>query len=430
MKGHIFYDLMKDIEIPRFVRVTYEMTQGSLDDPYSEVIRQFKDGGLTAKIRPGDRVCITVGSREISKIYEITKAIVDSVKGAGGIPFIIPAMGSHGGATAEGQRQIVEGWGITEERIGAPIESSMETVKVGTTDSGLDVHIDKCAANADWIIVAGRIKPHTDFRGEVESGLMKMITIGMGKQRGASICHTRGFPLMSRNVRDMANVAIARLPFLCGVGILENAAHRTYKIEVVPAEKIDEREPELLLEAKALMPRIPFKKAHTLIVDEIGKNISGPGMDPNIVGRSGIIGRWEPNFDAIMIRDITDESHHNGNGLGVADVTTRRAFDKFSFEMTYPNSITCIDPVGIKIPMVMPNDKLALKYALRVCDPSLENGEKPKVVWIHNTLSMGSFLISESLIDDARKADELTIVSSAMEIQYDGEDNFAGLKEI
>ena len=417
----LFGELLKEIELPRFVKVKRVMPDEHISDIPAAVSSQLKRIGVLNKVKPGDTVCVTVGSRDVANIFHIIKAIVDELLTVGARPFIIPAMGSHGGATAEGQREIVNGWGITEETVGVPIRATMETELVGKTASGLPVYMDKYAAEADWIIPVGRIKPHTDFHGEIESGVMKMITIGMGKQHGASICHTQGFKKMSENVRAIANVALEKKPFLCGIGVVENAFHHTYLIEAILPEEIGSREPQLLELARSLMPAFPFEKADFLMVDEIGKNISGPGMDPNVVGRSGIIGRWKPDFDAIMVRDITEESHHNGNGLGVADVTTMRAYEKFSFDVTYPNSITAIDPFGVKIPVVMPNDYLAMKYALRVCAPTLEGA--PRGIWIHNTLCMEEYYITEGLLPEAEKVENMEILTEPAALEFDSEGN-------
>lgn len=417
----LFDELLSEIKIPRFVKVRCTMPDDHLQDIPKAVSEQLHSIGVLGKVKPGDTVCITVGSRDVANIFLIIKTLVDELLSVGANPFIIPAMGSHGGATAEGQRDIVYGWGIREDTVGVPIKATMDTVLIGKAENGLPVYMDKFAAEADWIIPVGRVKPHTDFHGEIESGIMKMITIGMGKQHGASICHTQGFKKMSANVRAIANAALREKPFLCGIGIVENAFHHTYLIEAVLPENIDSREPQLLELARTLMPAFPFEKADFLVVDEIGKNISGPGMDPNVIGRSGIIGRWKPDFDAIMVRDITDESHHNGNGLGVADVTTRRAYDKFDFDVTYPNSITAIDPFGVKVPVVMPNDCLALKYALRVCAPTM-NGE-PKGIWIHNTLCMEEYCITEGLLEEARKVANMEILTEPAEMEFDSDGN-------
>lgn len=422
----IYDELLGKVKIPKFVKVHCEIVQSHIEDPYNETRRVFDESQAALAICPGSSVCIACGSREISNLKDIVKAIVEKVKEAGGQPFLIPAMGSHGGATAEGQKEILLTYGLTPEYVGAEIRSSMDTVKIGQTENGLDVRIDKNAAEADVIILAARIKPHTDFRGPIESGIMKMITIGMGKQYGASICHSMGFPMMAENVRSIARTVIQNRPAVIGVGILENGLHETYKIVALKGKEIDEKEPGLLEEAKALMPKLPFEKCDVLFVDEIGKNISGPGMDPNITGRSVFMGHWEPNFDGVAVFDLTDESHHNGNGIGNADVTTQRFFEKFDQETTYANSITCMDAPGVKLPAIMPNDRLAMKFALNLgykADP--QTG--PKVVWLHNTLCMHSYWISEALIPLAEKADNMTIVTEPQEVRFDADGNIIPL---
>lgn len=414
----IYDELLGKVKIPRFVKVHQEMMQSRIEAPYETAKRAVEECPGFQEIHSGDSVCIACGSREIANLKEIVRAIVDRVKEAGGEPFLIPAMGSHGGATADGQKEILLTYGLTPQQVGAEIRSSMETVKIGRTESGLDVRIDKNAAGADVIILAARIKPHTDFRGPIESGIMKMIAIGMGKQYGASICHSMGFPKMSENVRSIARVVLEKRPRVIGVGIIENAFHETYKITALNGKQIDEEEPALLKEAKSLMPHLPFPKCDVLFVDEIGKNISGPGMDPNITGRSVFMGRWEPDFDGVAVFDLTEESHRNGNGIGNADVTTQRFFDKFDMETTYANSITCMDAPGVKLPAVMPNDRLAMKFALNLgykADPMTG----PKVVWLHNTLCMHSYWISEGLVPLAEKAENVTILTEPREVRFD-----------
>ncbi len=414
---NFYEDLLSNISIPRFVKVHQRMENAHLENPYEATLQAISECANFPKINKGNSVCIACGSREIANLKDIVRAVVDRVKAMGGKPFLIPAMGSHGGATAEGQEEILLTYNLSEKEVGAPIKSSMETIKIGTTPSGLDVHIDKNAAVADVIILAARIKPHTDFRGPVESGIMKMISIGMGKQYGASICHSRGFPRMSRNVREIANAVIKAYPEITGVGIIENAYHQTHSICVLSGKQIDEKEPELLETAKSLMPRIPFKKCDTLFINEIGKNISGPGMDPNITGRSAFMGRWEPDFDGIAVFHLTEESHHNANGVGNADVTTERLYKDLDMRATYANSITCMDPFSVKIPVVMPDDRLAMKYALAVsykADP--ETG--PKVVWLRNTLCMDSYMISEGLLSSAKQVKCLEIMSEPAEVLF------------
>ncbi|MCH3918246.1 MAG: nickel-dependent lactate racemase [Spirochaetia bacterium] len=418
----IYDQLLKSVKIPKFVKVHYNIQQSCIREPAEETQKVIDASKVMDVINPGASVCIACGSREIANLKTIVKNVVAKVKGKGGIPFIIPAMGSHGGATAAGQREILVTYGLGDADVGAPIKATMETTKLGETESGLEARIDQFAAEADVIILVARIKPHTDFRGKVESGLMKMISIGMGKQYGASICHSKGFENMARNVHDIASVVIEKHPNIIGIGIIENTFHETYRIVALPGERFDDEEPRLLEQAKMLMPKIPFKKCDTLFVDEIGKNISGPGMDPNITGRSVFLGRSEPFFDGIAVFDLTDESHHNGNGIGNADVTTRRFFNKFSMEVTYPNSITCLDPSGVKLPAIMPNDYLAMKFALNLAYLA-DAKTGPRVVWLHNTLCMYSFLISENLIPSALKIKGISIETKPQEARFDDNQN-------
>ncbi|MBP3709432.1 MAG: DUF2088 domain-containing protein [Treponema sp.] len=416
----IFDQLLAHIAIPKFIKVHYNIQQSHLEQPDEATHQAIIDSTAFKIIAPNDSVCIACGSREIAHIKQIVQAVVSQVKTHHGNPFIVPAMGSHGGATASGQKQILETFGLDET--GAPIRATMETEELGKTPDGLAVRIDKYAASADVIIIVGRIKPHTDFRGQVESGLTKMLAVGLGKQYGASVCHSMGFENMAANIKSIAEVIIEKKQKIIGIGIIENCFHETYKIAVLHGAQIPFEEPSLLVEAKSLMPKIPFKKCDTLFIDEIGKNISGAGMDPNITGRSAFLGKSEPFFDSIAVLDLTAESCHNGNGIGNADVTTERFFKKFSYEMTYPNSITCLDSSSVKLPAVMPNDYLAMKFALNLAYlQDIKIG--PKVVWLHNTLHMHSFFISENLAHETQAIPALHIASNAQEVLFDKNGN-------
>lgn len=419
---HLFENLLKGVLIPKFVKVNYEIPQSHVGDPGKELCRALQQQDILQEIKPGDSVCIACGSREISHLADIVKVLVRQIKLRGGEPFIIPAMGSHGGAVASGQRDILLNFGLSEKNVGAPIKATMDTVYVGMSASGLEVRLDKYASEADWIIPVGRIKPHTAFHGPIESGVQKMIVIGMGKQYGANICHSRGFSQMSKNIREFAHTILARYPNIRAIGIIENAFHETYKIIAFPHDAIEREEPAYLREAKSLMPKIPFKKVDAIFVDELGKNISGTGADPNIIGRSPVMGRWEPNADAIVMLDLTEESHGNITGIGNADITTMRVFKKFDMEATYPNNITSLVPKAANIPPVMPNDRLAMKFGLKIC---LNVGSQagPKVVWLHNTLLMHRFWISEALIPEAAICSNLTIMSDPENITFDDKGN-------
>ncbi|MCI8549768.1 MAG: DUF2088 domain-containing protein [Lachnospiraceae bacterium] len=420
--------LLADISIPKFVKVRYEMDHSHIDDVEGAVREALKREGTLDRIKKGDTVCITSGSREVVNVARITRAVCDLVKEVGGKPFIIPAMGSHAGADAEGQKGILAGYGVTEEAMGVPIRSSMETEVIGYAEDGQEVHIDKYANAADFIIPIGRVKAHTDFRGPVESGICKMIVIGMGKQHGAYQCHKMGFPNMSKNVMAFAKVVIEKKPNMFAIGLVENAYHQTCRIEAVPAGKILEEEPEILAYSKKRMGKIPFGQADILLVDEAGKNISGAGMDPNVTGRSPLLPTEPPFFQRIAVFDLTDCSHGNIGGVGNADVTTMRLYNKIDLEQTYANGITSAVPESVKIPVVMPAERTAIKFAMRTAvDTDWEKG--CRIVWIKNTLSLSEFYISEAMVQDAGKIPGMTVSSGLLEPQFDEEGNFTGFSE-
>lgn len=404
----IFEELLSEVEVPRFARVTRCLSQPQIADAAGAVERELRLCGKMEKIEQGDTVAIAVGSREIAHMAEITGAVVSEVKARGGIPFIVPAMGSHGGATAEGQEEVLRHYGITQQAVGAPVRSSMETVKVGETSRGWDVCIDRLASEADHIIPIGRVKPHTDFRGPVESGLMKMIVIGLGKQHGASICHRLGFPQMSANIMEFGKVILQNAPILLGLAIVENAAHGLAHVEAVPGEKILEREPEILNMAKALMPKIPVHDLDVLLVSEMGKEISGAGMDPNITGRSAVLGQFWPGAEKIAVLDLTDKSGGNAAGMGNADAVTRRMCGKLDPTPVYINGLTCRDTQGIRLPAVMETDMLALKFCLYTCIRR-NAAREGRVVWIKNTADLETMYLSEALLAEAEQVEGLMV---------------------
>ena len=396
---NIFDQLLADNQIPKFVRVRHEMDHSHIDDIEGAVAQAMRREGTLDRIKPGDSVCITAGSRDVANIARIIRAICNQVKSVGAHPFIIPAMGSHAGAKAEGQRGIIEGYGVTEEAMGAPIRASMDTEVIAHSKSGLEIHLDKFANAADFLIPVGRIKAHTDFRGEVESGICKMLVIGMGKQHGAYQCHKLGFKSMAANVKEFAGAIIEKKPNMFAIGLIENAYHQTCRIEAIPAGRILEEEPPLLEYAKSRMAKVPFDQADILFVDETGKDISGAGMDPNVTGRSAQNGISRPFAERIVARDLTDEAHHNATGMGNADVTTRRLFDKIDMEQTYPNSLTSRDINGFRIPIVMENDDLAIRFALHtITGANAESGYR--AMWIRDTNHVQTFYVTERLLAD------------------------------
>lgn len=424
----IFEALLQHDHVPNFYRVENTRSAPKLEDVAAETRRVMQESGTLEQLRPGQSVCIAAGSREIANIALIVRTVCEVVREHGAEPFIIPAMGSHAGAQAEGQKKILADFGITEEYTGAPIRSSMETVQVGVTKPhGFPARIDRYAAEADWIIPIGRIKPHTDIRGPIQSGILKMIVIGMGKQFGADICHAEGFPSMSQNIVEIGLEIIANTNILCGMASMENGYHETYRVVAVAPDKILETEKELLPDAAAQLFGIPYEKLDLLIVDWIGKNISGAGMDPNVTGRSPVLGISRPFFQRIAVFDLTDKSHGNFGGLGSADVTTQRLYRKIDFEQTYPNGITAAEPLAVRLPAVMPSDRTAMQFALRTAtDCDWEKG--PRIVWLKNTLSLSEFYISEALIPDAEALDNVTVVSEPMEVIFDEEGNVKELR--
>ena len=396
---NIFDQLLADNQIPKFVRVRHEMDHSHIHDIEGAVAPAMRRAGTLDPIKPGDSVCITAGSRDVANIARIIRAICDQVKSVGAHPFIIPAMGSHAGAKAEGQRGIIEGYGVTEEAMGAPIRASMDTEVIAHSKSGLEIHLDKFANAADFLIPVGRIKAHTDFRGEVESGICKMLVIGMGKQHGAYQCHKLGFKSMAANVKEFAGAIIEKKPNMFAIGLIENAYHQTCRIEAIPAGRILAEEPPLLEYAKSRMAKVPFDQADILFVDETGKDISGAGMDPNVTGRSAQNGISRPFAERIVARDLTDEAHHHATGMGNADVTTRRLFDKIYMEQTYPNSLTSRDINGFRIPIVMENDDLAIRFALHtITGANAESGYR--AMWIRDTNHVQTFYVTERLLAD------------------------------
>lgn len=408
----IIQELLKDVQLPEMLRIRQSFDGTHIPkEEIPEVVRtQLSRPEIAEKIKPGMEIAITVGSRWVANVALITKAVSDTLKSFGANPFIVPAMGSHGGATAEGQRGVIEAYGVTEEYVGCPIRSSMETVQIGTTETGRPVRIDKNAYEADGIIVAGRVKPHTGFRGPYESGIMKMMAIGLGKQFGAEIIHADGFGHFKEYIPMYGKAILKNAPVLCGLALLENAYDQTREIVSLTPQEIIDKEPELLDRARTYMPRILFDSCDVLVVDKMGKNISGDGMDPNISGRfptpyadGGI------HAQRVAVLDLTDETHGNACGIGLADVTTKRLFNRMDLEQTYPNAITNTVVGEMKIPMMMDTDRQAIQVAVKSCNEIDRNA--PRIVHIHTTLEMEYIEISAGMAEEAKQNPDITILS-------------------
>ena len=422
----IYTQLLSSIQFPPFLAMEYIATQPVVESPEQAAYDAVHTCPDIARVRPGETVALTAGSREVYDIVGILRCVIRAVREQGGVPFIVPAMGSHGGATAEGQVRVLEHFGITEEALGVEIRSSMETVLVGHTQDGYPVHLDRIANAADHIIPIGRVKPHTDFRGPVESGVMKMLAIGLGKQYGASLCHKLGFPNMGKSVWNFGSVILENCRVLMGLAVVENGEHRTARIEGIPAAQIRKREPELLAYAKSLMPRIPFDNLDVLLVSEIGKDISGAGMDPNVTGRSVTLGEFWPHAEKIGVFNITSVSDGNAAGIGNADAITSQMYRQIDRLPMYINSITCRDTGGARIPTVMDTQELVLRYLLYTCIRRKEAQDQPRIVWIQNTACLRRIYISEALAHEARQLKDfrVTCESRPLEINKDGELRF------
>ncbi|WP_332629721.1 lactate racemase domain-containing protein [Halalkalibacter flavus] len=420
----ILQDLLKDIPLPKMAKVRQHFDSRKIDNINEVLNEKLQQPQITTKIKPGMEIAIAVGSRGMDRLVEVTALTVQFLKGLGAKPFIVPSMGSHGGATAEGQREVLAHLGVTEDSVGAEIRSSMDVIKLGELPNGLPVYIDKHASEADGIIVINRIKPHTAFRGPVESGIMKMISIGLGKQKGAEACHQLGFKYMAENVPAMAKLMMAQTPILFGVATLENAFDKVARIEVLAAEEIEEKEPELQALAKELLPKLFFEQIDVLVINEIGKNISGDGMDPNITGRYPTpYAHGGPEVNKMVVLDLTPETEGNANGVGTADFTTQRLVDKMNREFTYANGLTSTVVAPTKIATTLANDKEAIQAAVKTCN--ILDFSKVKMVRIKNTLEIGEIEVSEALLELVSQHPQMEQISDLYEIQLDEDGNIS-----
>lgn len=394
--------LLKDVPLPKVFHASQQFPNRHIErtDIQNRIAEAILASGMDERIRPNMRIAITAGSRGIRNVDEITRSIVAFVKSRDAFPFIVPAMGSHGGATAEGQKQLLAGYGITEEAMGCPIFASMETVLLGTSELGKPVYMDRIAYEADGVIVSCRLKPHNAFRGPVESGPCKMMTVGLGKQKGAEQVHSDGMDHIAQNIPTMAKVTLATGKILFAIPCLENAYDQTMMFEAVPAEKILEREPELLKIAFANMPSILVREGDVLVVDQIGKNFSGTGVDPNITGTfSTPYATGGVQVQRTCFLNITPESHGNALGAGLASAITRRIFDEIDTDAMYTNCITSTVLTSAMIPCVLSTDKEAIQFCLRTCnriDP-----DHPRLIRIANSLHIGQIMLSEAYYQDA-----------------------------
>lgn len=414
----IIQELLQGIPLPRMVKIRQTFPAPKIHDVAGTLRKELAKPNIANTIKPGMKIAIAVGSRGAAEIRTLTRITVEEVKKRGGQPFIVPSMGSHGGATPAGQVAVLANLGITEESAGCPIVSSMEVVELARLDNGLPVYIDKNAYNTDGIIVINRIKPHTAFRGQCESGLVKMVTIGLGKQKGAESCHAYSFKYMADNLLAMARVSLAKAPILFGIGTVENAYDQIAKIAAVPAAEIVATDIELLKEAKANMPRLYFDQIDVLVINRIGKDISGDGMDPNITGRYPTkYASGGPDVNKMVVLDLSERSHGNANGMGTADFTTSKLVNKTDFKATYANGLTSTVVGPTHMPTVLDCDRDAILAAVKTSNARDLN--KVRLVRIKDTLHLGDIMISEAMVDEIRNHPHVTILSDPAEIKFD-----------
>lgn len=414
------------MSFPRMLRVRQLWDAPRVDDIPAEVKRQLAQLKLGETVKSGESVAITMGSRGIANIAEITKATVDHFKTLGAVPFIVPAMGSHGGGTAAGQRAIVEGYGVTEDYVGAEIRSSMETVIVDKTPQGIPVHFDKHAYEADHVMVAGRVKPHTGFVGPIESGLHKMMLIGLGKHAGAKIYHRAIHDYSFLEIiRAVADVVLNKCKIVGGLAIVENAYDETGLLAGVAPQDFFKREEELLRTAIQWMPKLPFNEIQLLIVDEIGKNISGSGMDTNVIGRKyndhKATSEDTASVRRIFVRGLTEETHGNACGIGMAEFTNERCVANVDMNITRINCLTGGHPTAGMIPLSFPTDQEVVEAAI----DSLGLVEPPdaKVVQISDTLHLKEVLVSETYLSEVESRDDLELIEGPFEMPFDERNN-------
>lgn len=411
---------MENITIPKMMKVRQIYEKDRIED-IEGWIREALETKLPEAQKSsfkGKRICITVGSRGIPEIDKIVKTVLDWLKEKDANPFIVPAMGSHGGGTAEGQKAYISGYGITEESMGVPILSSMEAVQLGELEDGTPVYCDKYAVESDGIIVFNKIKPHTDFRGNHESGLVKMCAIGLANHIGASYFHMMGFPSFAERIPKVAKMFLEKAPIAFGLGVVQNAYDEISVLEIIPSDQIMERDAELLQVAKRKIANFKMKEIDVLIIDEIGKNISGNGHDPNITGRSNSKG-FEDVLDCrkMFIRGLSKVSHHNACGLSAADITTRKVMNDIDLDVTWTNVVTATMLNGGKLPIYVNSDKEAIKVCIRTC-----NGidfDQARIVRIVNTAQMENILVSEAYYDELKNREDIEILSEPFEMEFD-----------
>jgi uncharacterized protein (DUF362 family) len=416
------------MKLPKMYRIRQKFDDNKVEKIGETVKTELAKLSLRS-IQPGQRVAITAGSRGIANLAEVLRAVVEFLKSFDANPFVFPAMGSHGGATAEGQVAVLEKLGVTESYLKAPIISAMDVAEIARTADDVPVFVDKNALAADHIVVVNRVKSHTKFKAPIESGLMKMMAIGMGKLKGAGLYHKAAIQYTFPNIIvDAARLVIEKAPILCGIGLVENGYGQTAVIAAMKPRDIESREKELLVLSKKMMAKLPFNSIDLLIVDEMGKDISGIGIDPNVTGRNrDLLGNFPHPAEVkrLFVRNLTDKSKGNAIGIGLADLTTRRLVDKIDTAATYKNAITGISIEKAAVPMHFETDREAIEVGLGSI--GLIPSEKSKIVRIKNTNRLEVVEVSEAFGAEVKKRSDLEIIAEPQPMVFDGEDNLLAM---
>lgn len=399
-----------NMPLPKMYKVRQSFKKEHIEDVEAAVQEQFERKEISEKIYKGAKVAVAVGSRGIKNLLTIVRTTVDCLKEKGAEPFIVSAMGSHGSGSEEGQREVLTGYGITEESLGVPVITTVDSTLLGYTKNKIPVYFDQAAQTADLIIPINRVKLHTDFVGDLQSGLCKMLVIGLGNQIGCSAIHEEDPENFAGIIEEAAEIIIAQTKVAFGLAILENGYDQTYAIEAVPRENFIQREKALVKIAKENMPTLMIEDIDVLIIEEIGKNVSGAGYDPNIVGKSSVLKKFVlkiPQIKRMILLDVTEVSHGNGIGVGLFDVITRNVYEKLDLPSMYANAIACKCIEDCRIPLIAENEGEAVRIALKVCRGIDEN--HLKIVKIKNTLELEYIWISEALLPEIEKNNRLTL---------------------
>ena len=420
-----FVQGIDEVTIPKMVRIREKYEDDKIDDVKAHLINELDSLEIDRQSLRGKKIALTVGSRGIPSLPVLVRTMCDKLKEWGAEPFIIPAMGSHGGGTVEGNVQILTDYGITEDAMGVPIKASMDVVQVGAINDGAHtpIYCDKNAAEADGIVLFNKVKPHTDFKGYVESGMCKIIAIGIAKHFGCSWFHRQGFDTFGERIPMVAAEFLKNMNVIMGVGVVQNAFDEISEIKAYPKDKIIEGDHELLQIAKRRLPRMKFDNIDVLIIDQIGKNISGEGADPNVTGR-GCMPGFEDDFHCkkMFVRKLTPPSHGNACGLCYADVTTRQCLQSVDWESTWINFSTNMMLSAGKIPVYQNTDYEALRLAIRTCT-KLSDYSQARIARIRDTLSLSEVEVSEALLPDVIGRDDVEILSEPYELEFDDDGN-------